>query len=131
MKRLLILLILLILAVAGCARASDQPVSDEVTVTLEVLPDPAVVGGATVIVTLADAAGNPIEDAAVNVKGDMNHAGMVPVLASAEQGPGAVYEMPFQWTMGGSWIITVEATLADGTTVTRRFDVSVGMPASQ
>ncbi|MDT8304787.1 MAG: FixH family protein [Anaerolineae bacterium] len=131
MKRLPFLLILLIAAVSACARASDAPASDDVNITLQLLPEPAVVGEATVIVTLADAVGNPIEDATVHVKGDMNHAGMVPVLAEADQGLGGMYEMPFEWTMGGSWIVTVEATLADGTTATRRFDVSVGMPASQ
>jgi hypothetical protein len=129
MKQLLILVFLVILA-AGCARANDQPESGEVEISLSLEPEPAVVGEAIVMVTLQSSGGDPIEDAAVHVKGDMNHAGMVPVLADADHGPGGVYEMPFQWTMGGSWIVTVEATLADGTLVTRRFDVLVGIPAS-
>lgn len=129
MKQRLVLLLLVVL-VSACARASNEPEADGVEISLELEPDPAVVGEATVTVTLERADGEPVEDASVHVKGDMNHAGMVPVLADADHGPGGVYTMPFQWTMGGSWVVTVEVTLADGTVVTRRFDVSVGMPAS-
>lgn len=126
MKQTIVLLLLFVL-LAGCARASDRPDDSGVTITLETRPDPAVVGDATLIVTLADAEGNPVEDAALNVKGDMNHAGMVPVLAEATSGPGGVGELPFQWTMPGDWIVTVEAILPDGATVTRRFDLSVDL----
>lgn len=125
MKQTIILLLLVLLA--ACARTSDQPDDSGVTITLETLPDPAVVGDATLIVTLAGADGNPFEEASLSVKGDMNHAGMAPVLAEATSGPGGVYELPFQWTMPGDWIVTVEATLPDGATVTRRFDLSVDL----
>lgn len=131
MNRLTILLFLLVLAAAGCARTSSEPATAGPDIALTYLPDPAVVGEAKLLVTLTDMAGQPIEDAAVHVKGDMNHAGMVPVLAEATSGPGGVYELPFRWTMSGSWIVTVEAALADGTAVSRRFDVSVSLPANQ
>lgn len=124
MKQTIILLLLLVL-LAGCARTGDQPDDSGVTITLETLPDPAVAGEATLIVTLAGADGIPIEEASLNVKGDMSHAGMAPVLAAASSGPGGVYELPFQWTMPGDWIVTVEATLPGGSTVTERFELSV------
>lgn len=124
------ILLFLVLLTAGCARASSQAADDDLDISLAYRPDPAVMGEATLLVTVRDAAGQPIEDATVNVKGDMNHAGMVPVLAEAAAGPGGVYELPFQWTMSGSWIVTVDVSLVDGTAATRRFDVSVTLPES-
>jgi hypothetical protein len=129
MKHTTILLLLVFLA-AGCARASSQPPDDGLAINLTYEPDPAVMGEATLLVTVRDAAGQPVADATVNVKGDMNHAGMVPVLAEATSGPGGVYELPFRWTMSGSWIVTVDVTLADGASASRRFDVSVSLPDS-
>lgn len=123
--KLTLLLLIAALALAGCARASDQIAGGDVAITLATQPDPAVVGDATLIITLADADGNPIEDAALNVKGDMNHAGMVPVLAEASGGPAGVYDLPFEWTMPGDWIVTVEATLPDGSAAVERFELSV------
>ncbi len=122
-----VLLLITGLALAGCARASDRPADGNVRMTLATEPDPAIVGDATLIITLADAEGNPIEEATLNVKGDMNHAGMVPVLAEAGSGPGGVYELPFAWTMPGDWIVTVEATLPDGSAASERFELSVEM----
>lgn len=116
---------LLLLALSGCARQSQQPVTEDVEITLAVEPAPPAVGPATLFVTLADSEGNPVEDARLNVKGDMSHAGMEPVLAEAESGPGGVYELPFTWTMGGDWFVTVDVTLADGRTLSQRFDLSV------
>ena len=122
--KLTLLLLIAALALAGCARASDQIAGGDVAITLATQPDPAVVGDATLIITLADADGNPIEDAALNVKGDMNHAGMVPVLAGrAAVRPAS--DLPFEWTMPGDWIVTVEATLPDGSTAVERFELSV------
>jgi hypothetical protein len=130
MKHTTILLLLLVLIASGCARASSQPPDDGLAISLAYEPDPAVMGDATLLVTVRDAAGQPVADATVNVKGDMNHAGMVPVLAEATAGPGGVYELPFRWTMSGSWIVTVDVTLANGAAASRRFDVSVSLPDS-
>lgn len=128
MKLTLTLLLLITgLALTGCARASDQPGDRGLTMTLTTQPDPAVVGDATLIITLADAQGQPIEDATLNVKGDMNHAGMVPVLAEASSGPGGIYELDFAWTMPGDWIVTVEAALPDGSTFVERFELRVAL----
>lgn len=120
-----IVLLLLLLPPAGCVRHSRAPGAENVKMALEVEPAPPVRGSATLLITLQDADGNPLEDARLNVKGDMSHAGMESVLAEGEGGPGGVYQVPFEWTMGGDWIVTVEAILGDGTTVSRRFDLSV------
>lgn len=73
-----------------------------------------VIGPLTWQITLFDSGGNPIEGASVAIRGDMNHAGMVPVESRADfQGDG-IYTADFEWTMAGDWIVTVTATLPDG-----------------
>ena len=120
-----LLLLTLLIPLAACARQSQQPAAGDVEMTLAVRPDPPTVGDASLEITLTDGEGNPIDDARLNVKGDMSHAGMEPVLAEVEGGAGGVYQVPFRWTMGGDWFVTVDAVLADGTTVSRRFDLAV------
>ena len=122
---LALLLLILLIPLAACARQSQRPAAGDVEMTLAVRPDPPAVGDATLEITLTDGEGNPIEDARLNVKGDMSHAGMEPVLAEVEGGAGGVYQVPFRWTMGGDWFVTVDAVLADGTTISRRFDLAV------
>ena len=75
----------------------------------------------TLTVTMHDADGNPINDAYLIIKGDMTHAGMTPIIAAADGGTDGVYTTPFEWTMGGDWVITIIANLGDGTTITREF----------
>jgi hypothetical protein len=66
-------------------------------------------------VRVTDASGQPVNDANLNIKGDMTHAGMVPVLASTQNGVDGIYTTPFEWTMSGDWIVTIRATLLDAT----------------
>lgn len=113
---------------AGCQRASLQAVADQapdVRVTLDVAPNPPAVGTARLIIHLADAANQPIDSATVSVRGDMSHAGMKPVIATAAGDTGGNYSTGFEWTMAGDWIVTVTAVLPDGRTAMRRFDLSV------
>lgn len=123
MKRLLLFLLVFVLAACG-SRASQQP--DDSGISMDLTAESTEVGKTTLRITLEDAQGTPINDATLDVKGDMTHAGMVPVLANdVTNGQDGVYEIPFEWTMGGDWIVTVEATLADGRTISRRFDLTV------
>lgn len=118
----------LMVSLTGCQRISRQAPADqapEITATLAFDTEPAVVGPATVTVTLQDASGAPIEDATVNLKGDMTHAGMQPVLADAVGAAGGVYQAPWVWTMPGDWIVTITAALPDGRLLVRRVDLTV------
>ncbi len=92
-----------------------------------VMPDtPPVMGETTLGVRLTTRDGAPVTGAAVEVRGDMAHAGMIPVIGAAEPAEVAgEYAAPFEWTMAGDWIVTVTATLADGQVVTEEFQVSV------
>ena len=78
-----------------------------------------------VIVTLRDAAGQPVDNAQLAVEANMSHAGMTPVIANGTSGKDGVYRVPLTWTMAGDWYVDVKFTLPDGQKITRRFPVSV------
>jgi hypothetical protein len=108
-------------------RQSSLPVDDAtgVDLNLVVVPAEAVVGNAGLLITLHDEAGIAIDGAEVTIRGDMSHAGMVPVLAVATGMGSGQYQADLEWTMAGDWIITITAALADGQTVEREFRLAV------
>jgi hypothetical protein len=112
---LIVILFCLLLIITGC-RESAQPTVD---------PTPAKVGDATVLITITDAANNPVAVQSLTVRGDMTHAGMVPVMGAEAVKTDAGYSVPLTWSMGGDWIVTVEATLSDGRIISQEFDLSV------
>lgn len=122
------LLLLLILALTLTACGSPTPADPAAG-----QPDPIVVltapngpTGQTLVVTLTDKDGGAITDATVRLEGNMNHAGMTPVLVEpVTDSPDGVYQVPFGFTMRGDWIVTVTVTQADGTIYTQDFDLTV------
>lgn len=125
------LLILLIVSAAagsisGCTRRSqsEQPSTDH-RIELEVKPNPPSVGQARLLISLYGPDGEPIEGAHISARGDMNHAGMVPVFGEAQEIERGRYQIPFEWTMAGDWIVTVEAELPDGQRLEHRLDLRV------
>jgi hypothetical protein len=91
---------------------------------------PPGVGKSTLNIRVFDGNDQPIDNAAIAVKGDMTHAGMVPVFGEADQGDKGLYKVPFEWTMGGDWVLTVQATLPDGTIAEETFPLTIsGDPA--
>lgn len=122
----LFLLLILTLALTACGPGTPAAPSAEVNVTAVLAPAPEGPSGEYLSVTLTDKAGAPITDASVGLEGNMNHAGMVPVLADpVTANTDGVYQIPFAFTMRGDWIVTITATLADGTTFTQDVDLSV------
>lgn len=121
MNRWLWLGLVLLLLLAGCDRSSrDLP---DVAVELGIEPDLPRLGPATATVTLRDAGGQPISGAQVQIEANMNHAGMVPVLASAAEVAPGRYRADLEFTMGGDWFILVRADLPDGRSLERKIDV--------
>ncbi len=119
--------VLLVGLMAGCSTTAAGT-TDDLQITLRAAPEGA--AGTYLTVELADAAGAPITDATVELEGNMNHAGMVPVFAEpvTDEADGAVdglYQVPFAFTMFGDWIITVKVVEADGSEVTRNIDLTV------
>lgn len=128
--RLFWLLCLIGAALVACrqsAATTGAPASDA-AVTIELvapLCSPPV-GQGEVMVRLSDAAGAPLDDARLSLRGDMTHAGMIPMLAAAEGGQDGLYRVPVEWSMAGEWVLTVEAVLADDSRAVAEFDLSVG-----
>jgi hypothetical protein len=115
----LLMLLTLVLVAAGCRNSAQENInttsSGDYTISLEVEPDPPAVGMATLVVEVTDANGQPVANAErVAVRGDMNHAGMVPVFGVAEEAANGIYRVPFEWTMGGEWILSVTVEMPDG-----------------
>ena len=122
MRYLLLFVVLLSPALAGCGRVSRaEAQTTDVNIVLEINPDPPGVGPAHLTLFVTSADGTPIDGARLSIKGDMTHAGMQPILAETEGGEEGRYEAPFEWTMGGDWIVTVTAALPDGRTASRQF----------
>lgn len=121
-----LLLVALALLAAGCRQpAGPQDSAPDIQLTVEVIPGQPAVGESALVVKLVDASGNPIDGASVSVRGDMTHAGMVPVIAETAESSGGEYLLDFEWTMAGDWILTVTATLPDGRTAVREFPLTV------
>lgn len=125
-SRLLFTLFILLVAAAGCRQSAAPTLGTaDVALSLSVEPEEPTTGPSTLVITVTDSDGRPVNDAAVTVRGDMTHAGMQPVLAAAEAIGDGHYEADFEWTMAGDWIVTVSATLPDGRTATQEFPAAV------
>jgi len=76
-----------------------------------------------ITLVVADAEGQAINGARVNLEGDMTHAGMGPVIAEAKEMGAGRYQAPFEFSMDGDWVVLVHITLPSGQTVERQFEV--------
>lgn len=121
---LFLLLLPTFLLLTACSGRNSQQTNDN-DIRIITAVESTTVGKTILLVTVTDAAGAPINDADISVKGDMSHAGMVPVLANSTGGDNGIYEMPFEWTMGGDWVVTVEAVLPDGRSTTQQFNFTI------
>lgn len=121
MNRLAVLVVFALL-LAGCRQSAQTSTAD---IDIALRAESLAVGETTLEITLTDKNGQPVTAQKVDVRGDMNHAGMQPVLADVTTGENGRYDVPFEWTMGGDWIVTVKVTMPDGTTAEKHFDLSV------
>lgn len=119
----------MIAGLAGC-RQSNQPGDSPEDVRIElIIPQTVepVVGDYPLGIRLTTSEGSPITDATIELRGDMTHAGMIPVFGEVflEDTDGS-YPATIEWTMAGDWIVTVTATLPDGRVASQDFAVVVG-----
>lgn len=121
---LMVVMLMGIMLLSGC-RQSAEGDSSGINIQLAVDPEPPQTGESTLIVTLTDGQGAPVTNAAVAVRGDMTHAGMEPVTGEASEEGNGVYRVPFEWTMGGDWIVTVTVGLPDGKTTDEAFNFTI------
>lgn len=125
-SRAWILLLLACLALlTGCGRVSRQAGGGAAEIELlgPLVPPP--VGAGQLLLRITDEAGRAVDDALLDIRGDMTHAGMTPFFASANRGEDGRYLVPVEWSMAGDWIVTAEVTLSDGSRVSRQFELSV------
>jgi hypothetical protein len=121
----LALLLASLLAVVGCSRVSQEAQHNQLQIELVEPLFPPAVGKDTLNIRLFDANDNPINDATIAIKADMTHAGMVPILGDATEGDKGLYKVPFEWSMGGDWVVVVQATLPDGTVAEETFPITI------
>jgi len=107
--------------VTSCTRPTDSP--DIVAIGNSISPEPARVGPASIILKLADSAGNAVTGAKIAIEADMSHAGMSPVFAEAKEGEPGNYLAHFDFPMAGDWVILLHITLPSGKKLERRIDV--------
>ncbi len=123
----ILMLTLTAISMTACNRTNDSAAVAglHITLTADALGFP----GQGLVIQITDDDGQPITDVTVSAEGNMNHAGMVPVLTEsvwdgADGAEDGIYHLPFQFTMLGDWIITVKIEQRDGTRLTQDFDVS-------
>jgi len=110
---------------SGC-RGSGSDGDSFLQMDLAISPTPPGVGPARLMITLHDTAGTPVSGARIQVEGNMSHAGMVPVVDTANMSePGHYLVRSFPFNMAGDWILTVDVTLPDGRTVSFHEETSV------
>ncbi len=103
----------------------QQRLSDA-NIRLELSVSDRLVGETVLLVKVTDADGSPIENpGAISIRGDMSHAGMVPVFSAASESVNGVFTLPFEWTMSGSWILETSLTLDNGDVYRQSFPYEI------
>ncbi len=95
-------------------------------VQLELTASDRRVGETTLLIRVSDRDGKALQEpGTLSIRGDMDHAGMAPVLAEAESAAEGVFSIPFEWTMGGSWIVEATLTLPNDDVASETFSFEI------
>lgn len=115
-----------LLALAGCRPSGVEARAERVSFELVSPVFPPTLGRTDLVFRLADAAGRPITDADLYLTATMDHKGsMASMVMTARADQDGMYAIPVEWTMTGDWLLTAEATLADGTRESHTFELQV------
>ncbi|MCY3797481.1 MAG: copper chaperone PCu(A)C [Chloroflexi bacterium] len=121
--RLLTGLAIVLIVVAACRQQQPAAPAD---IQLELKASDTLVGETTLMLMVTDADGKPLSNpGTLSVRGDMNHAGMVPVFAEAEGATDGVFSLPFEWTMAGSWLVEASLKLPSGDIASETFTFEI------
>jgi hypothetical protein len=121
-------LILALLFALACHRTAQTPA---ITFKHHVTPNPPRAGAATIDLELSDRNGQPVSGARVELEGNMSHAGMGPVGATAKEIEPGKYRGILALTMAGDWIIVVSVTLSDGERLQHTFELNGVRPSHE
>lgn len=105
----------------ACQKTTQTPA---INFKHNVTPSPPRAGAATIDLELTDRNGQPVSGARVELEGNMSHAGMSPVSATAKEIEAGKYRGTLELTMAGDWIVLVNVTLADGQQVQHQFELA-------
>lgn len=122
-------LVLVLTACGSQAKATTSSADFNLAVRTE--PETLAVGETTLIVTLTTTKGAAVDGATLNIHGDMDHQGMAPIDLETHDSSNGEYRVPFEWTMGGGWIVTVTARMLDGNETSKEFKFFVDAVSSQ
>jgi hypothetical protein len=119
----LILLLLLLLLAAGCRIPPD--VSNRGTqLKLSFAPNPPAIGDTVAVVSVIhDQVAQ--QNVPVTLFGVVNTVGIPPETGAGTTDAAGHSVIPFHWTHGGDWTITVTAALPNGATISQDFRVYV------
>ncbi|QDV04649.1 hypothetical protein Poly30_01400 [Planctomycetes bacterium Poly30] len=95
----------------ACSDSTDRTQGIRAALRFEPAPH---VGTVHCTVALTDASGDLAACTDVELEATMNHAGMVPVFASAHPEGDGVFTSTLEFTMGGDWILFVRGKTDDG-----------------
>ena len=123
-----ILILVIVTLLAGCR----QQRLSSADVRLELSASDKRVGETTLLLRVSDRDGKPVSDpGALSLRGDMDHAGMAPVLVQAESAADGVFSVPFEWTMGGGWMVEARLTLPNGDVAVETFEFEILSEATE
>ena len=105
------LLVCLLAACSGAAGTASDASGLSATLTFD--PEPHI-GTVECTVALTNADGTPAPCTEVELEGNMNQAGMVPVSAAAEARGEGTFVAELEFTMGGDWLIFVRGKSPEG-----------------
>ena len=127
-ENMLLLSLAALLLLAAC-RQQQIAMTD---IQLEISVSDRRVGETTLLVTVRDKSGKVIDNpGTLSVRGDMDHAGMMPVFAEGETATNGVFTVPFAWTMGGGWTIEASLNMENGDIAKETFHFEILTAASE
>jgi hypothetical protein len=116
-------ILVLVIIIAAALFLQDQPLST-VQIRLSSEPFPLAVGPTTLLISLTNDDGAPVDNASIEVVGHMSHAGMLPLAGRTSASSNGQYRVSIPWTMMGSWTVDVTAELPGRSEVVQeRFEV--------
>ncbi len=132
LMRRVIGMLLTALFLASCGQQTVRTTSsDDLKLGLRIEPEPPAVGATVLIATLEDADGFPVDGARLMLHGDMDHEGMTQIDLETSESLGGEYRIPFEWTMGGGWFLTLTARTPAGAQVSETFTFFVEAVSSE